>query len=76
MKANITKLVFDHSTPNYHKGRECENIIIAYKLIITKNTPNKIETYDQYINLCESYGVEPYNEDVFNDYINNVYYEY
>jgi len=71
MKSEISKLVYYHSNPEYHRGGESGNIIIAAFLLTNKNLE-----YDDYLKECAYYNIENYNEKVFNEYKEGIKYVY
>lgn len=67
----ITKLVAYHANPAYHVGYETANIAVAHKL----TQKNEIRSYEQYFDLCQSYGIVSYNRDVWRDHEDNKPYK-
>lgn len=68
-----TKLVSYHANPSYHIGHEEENICVAFVLLISRHCleddPKKVQDYAAYLKLCQTNGVSPYNEEVWNDHV-------
>jgi hypothetical protein len=60
----MTKLEYYHST----KENTADSMV--FKELGT------CETYNDYLNLCNKYGVEPYNSSIFNEHINYIGFLY
>jgi hypothetical protein len=62
----MLKLIRYHTilaNPDYY----WENNEVAIKI-----TTGQVKTYDEYVNACRYAGCVYYNEEVFNNYINNI----